>query len=148
LIYKLCNKIRYSIHSQLSHCLSEAKNKVNGKIKILNFVNINIFWELELQRGVHNEGIPNSNIFSDISYHTIINIHQQYNRYSQPKGRSRIHYMNTWPRRSWALCYYTVIRSFLEQKHNRYWHTIFSSVYQSRRVLYQFVLLQQNQENT
>lgn len=34
--YKLCNKIRDSIHSQLSDCLSEAKNKVNGKRIIIN----------------------------------------------------------------------------------------------------------------
>lgn len=34
--YKLCNRIRDSIHSQLSDCLSEAKNKVNGKRIIIN----------------------------------------------------------------------------------------------------------------
>lgn len=29
--HKLCNKIRDIIHSQLSNCVSETKNKVNGK---------------------------------------------------------------------------------------------------------------------
>ena len=29
--HKLCNKIRDIIHSQLSDCVSETKNKVNGK---------------------------------------------------------------------------------------------------------------------